>query len=264
MDWLLIVFAVIVLGGVGLIFGIILTAADKKLAVEVDPRIAKLRNLLGGANCGACGYTGCDAFAEAVIAGTAKPNACPAASVEGISEVLGLNIEAGKKMTARVICQGHDGVAKERYVYDGYRNCAIAATLAGGPKMCSFACIGFGDCIQACAFNAITIKNGLAQIDESLCVACGNCVSKCPRSAIMLTPTDARTLVLCRNSAVGRDARAQCMKACIACKRCLKECKYDAIEVTNGYARIDMHKCTRCGECAKVCPLGCIVDLSEN
>ena len=115
MDWIPVVLALGVLGVVGLIFGILLEVADKKLAVEVDPRISKVGEALGGANCGACGYAGCAALAEAIVSGEAKPNACPAANMAAISEALGITVEEGEKMVARVICQGHNGVAKERY-----------------------------------------------------------------------------------------------------------------------------------------------------
>ena len=262
MEWIPVLLALGVLGVIGLIFGILLEVADKKLAVEVDPRIAKVSEALGGANCGACGYAGCAAFAEAVVNGEAKPNACAAADLAAISEALGIELEAGEKMVARVICEGHNGIAKERYKYDGYRSCAAAASMAGGPKECPYSCIGLGDCMKVCAFGAISINNGIALIDSNKCVACGNCVNTCPRSAIRLIPAETKVLVLCRNKDTGRVARAACMKACIACGRCVKECKYGAIAVEDGYARIDSDKCTRCGACAKVCPCGCIIDYS--
>lgn len=262
MNWIPVILAFSVLGAIGLIFGLVLEFADKKLKVETDPRVAQVRELVGGANCGACGYAGCDAFAEAVVEGKAKPNGCPAANAEAVGAVLGLTVEQGEKMVARVICQGHNGVATERYEYDGYKSCATAAGVAGGPKECRFACIGLGDCARVCAFGAISMENGIAKIDENKCVACGNCVEKCPRSAIRITPADTKVIVLCRNSDSGRVARAACMKACIACQRCVKTCKYGAIAVENGFAKIDPEKCTRCGECAKVCPCNCIMDYS--
>ena len=262
MNWIPVLLAFGVLGIVGLIFGILLEIADKKLSVEVDPRIGKVAEALGGANCGACGYAGCAAFAEAVVKGEAQPNGCAAANLAAISEALGITVEEKEKMVARVICQGHSGVAVERYKYDGYTSCAVAASMSGGPKMCSYACIGLGDCMRVCKFGAISMDNGIANIDPNVCVACGNCEKACPRSAIKIVPADAKVQVLCRNKDVGRVARAACMKACIGCGRCVKECKYDAISVVDGYAHIDLDKCTRCGACAKVCPCGCIIDYS--
>jgi len=262
MNWIPVIWALGIMGLMGLAFGVMLTVADKKLAVETDPRVAKVREVLGGANCGACGYAGCDAFADALVSGKAQPSGCPVGSAKAIGAALGVTCEEGEKMVARVICQGDNGVAKERYEYDGYRSCAVAAGIAGGPKLCASACLGLGDCEKACAFGAIGMDNGLAHIEPKLCVACGKCVDVCPRGIIRLVPTDAKVLVLCRNRDTGRVARAACMTACIACGRCVKECKYDAILIEDGYARINLDTCTRCGACVKVCPCNCIVDYS--
>ena len=261
MDVMAIVYALGILGVLGLIFGAVLGVADRAFHVEVDPRVDQVRGVLGGANCGACGFAGCDAFAEAVVRGEAKPNGCPAGgakAAEAIGEIMGLAVEAQSPVVARVICRGVDGIAKERFEYDGYHSCRVAAGIAGGPKLCRFACLGLGDCMDKCRFNAITMKDGIANINPDVCVGCGACVAECPRNAIRMMPKDAKTIVRCRNSDSGREARAACMNACIACKRCEKNCKYDAIHVDNGFAVIDYDKCTRCGECAEICPCNCI------
>lgn len=262
-----ILYALLALGALGLVFGLVLGVADKKFHVEVDPRVEKVRACLGGANCGACGFAGCDAFAEAVVAGKVLPNGCPAggaATACAIGEVLGITVETKAPVVARVICQGTCGVAKERYEYDGYKSCRVAASMAGGPKQCRFSCVGLGDCALACAFDAITMKDGIAYIDEKKCVGCGACVDVCPHNVIHLKPADASVLVRCQNRDVARVARDVCMKACIACGRCVKTCKYDAIKVENGFAVIDEEKCTRCGECAEVCPCKCITVQSKE
>ncbi len=268
MDFTAIIAAFTALGALGLIFGLMLGVAGKKLSVETDPRVDKVRECLGGANCGACGLAGCDVFAEAVVKGEIKPEACTpggAQTAKSIAGILGVEVEEREPMVARVICQGTDGIARERYEYDGYKSCRAAASLAGGPKLCRFACVGLGDCMNSCVFNAINMVNGVAHIDEKLCKACGACVAACPRGVIELRPLEARVLVRCRNSDSGRLARSSCMKACIACRRCVKACEYGAVAVENGFARIDVDKCTRCGECAKVCPCGCItVEGMEN
>lgn len=261
MNWLNILWAVVALGGLGLLFGVVLSFADKKFKVETDPRVQKIRENVAGANCGACGYPGCDGFAKAVAEGKAPVNGCApggAKSAEAIAEIMGVEAEKSTPVVARVICQGECGVSKERYVYDGYKSCQMAAQMVGGPKQCRYACVGLGDCVDVCKFDAIHIENGLAVIDQEKCTACGLCEKTCPRHVIHLKPKDASVLVRCQNSDAGRLAREECMKACIACKRCEKECKYDAIHVENGFASIDTDKCTRCGECAKVCPCGCI------
>lgn len=259
--WIEVLKAFGVLAVLGLLFGVLLGVAAKKFAVKVDPRIEQVRACLGGANCGACGFAGCDAFAEAVVTDGANPAACTPGGVktaEAIGAIMGVEVTAEEPKVARVICNGTDGIVKERYEYDGYTSCRVAASMAGGPKLCSFSCIGLGDCTKVCPSGAITLNNGIAAIDGGKCIGCGECVNTCPRAAIQMLPRDAKVIVRCRNSDTGRVARAACMKACIACQRCVKECKYGAITVENGFARIDYSKCTRCGECAKVCPCGCI------
>lgn len=256
-----ILYAGLLLGILGLIFGLVLTFASKKFHVEVDERVEQVKNCLGGANCGACGYAGCDAFAQAVVEGKAPVNGCAPAGEKGIKEIsriMGMEAPDTEKMVARVLCQGESGVAKDRYIYDGYQSCAIAAGLAGGPKDCRFACIGLGDCQDKCKFGAISMKNGIAAVDAAKCTACGACVTACPRNVLKLMPLSQSVIVRCRNSDTARLARAVCMDACIGCGRCKKECQYDAIVVENGYARIDPDKCTRCGACAQVCPCHCI------
>lgn len=256
-----ILYAGLLLGALGLIFGGVLTFASKKFHVDVDERVNQVRQCLGGANCGACGYAGCDAFAAAVVEGKAPINGCAPAGEKGIREIgriMGQTAPESEKMVARVLCQGENGIAKERYLYDGYQSCAVAASLAGGPKDCRFACMGLGDCMDKCAFGAITMENGIACINSEKCTACGACVKACPRSVIQLMPLSQSVIVRCRNSDVARVARAVCMDACIGCGRCKKECQYEAITVENGFARIDPAKCTRCGACAAVCPCKCI------
>ena len=256
-----ILYAGILLGALGLIFGGVLSFASKKFHVDVDERVSQVRECLGGANCGACGYPGCDGFAAAVVKGEAPINGCAPAGdkgVKAIAKIMGMEAKSSEKMVARVLCQGENGVAKERYAYDGYQSCATAAGLAGGPKDCRFACLGLGDCQDKCKFDAITMENGIAHVDPDKCTACGACVKACPRNVMKLLPLSSSVIVRCRNSDTARVARAVCMDACIGCGRCKKECQYEAITVENGFAHIDPSKCTRCGACAAVCPCKCI------
>ncbi len=261
MNILAIVYAALALGALGVLFGGVLTFAGKKFAVAVDDRVQKVRECLAGANCGACGFAGCDAFAEAVVEGKAKVDGCPAGgakTAKAVAAVMGQDAGSQTPKVARVICQGEYGVSRERYEYDGYHSCLMASKMVGGPKQCRYACVGLGDCVSVCRFGALEVKNGLAVVDPEKCTACGMCEKVCPRHVIQLKPKDASVLVRCQNSDTGRVAREGCTRACIGCKRCEKECKYDAIHVENGFAKIDVDKCTRCGECAKVCPCGCI------
>ena len=266
MDWVNIVSAYGVMGLLGAVFGIVLAIAGKKFAVKTDERVTAVRAVLGGANCGACGFAGCDAFSEAVVRGDAPVDGCPVVGSSGAASIASImGVQAGpssEKKAARVFCRGDCESAKARYVYEGLTSCAMASSLAGGPKVCTSACLGLGDCIAACPFGAISLENGIAKISSEKCTACGKCLEACPRQVIHLTPANDTVFVACRNHDMGRDARAACSKACIACGRCVKACIADAIKVENYCAVIDQEKCSRCGACARVCPSGCIRDMT--
>jgi len=266
MEFLPILYALLALGVLGLVFGVLLAFAGKKFAVEVDERVTAVRNALGGANCGACGFAGCDAFAEAVVKGIAKPDGCPAGgskTAKAIGEIMGLSVGDMEPMVARVRCNGGCGNSADRYEYTGLMSCRAATAYAGGPKLCEFGCIGLGDCMSACKFGAITLADGIAKIDPAKCTGCGACMKTCPRSIINLLPRSKTVVVLCRNQAVGKIARTQCKVACIGCGRCAKSCPSDAIHVENGVAIIDETKCTRCGACVQNCPMHCIKNFYE-
>ncbi|MBQ3552534.1 MAG: RnfABCDGE type electron transport complex subunit B [Clostridia bacterium] len=262
MDWILILTALGILAVLGAVFGVILGVAGKKFAVEVDERVERIRDQLGGANCGACGFAGCDAFAEAVVSGEARPDACTpggAKTAAEIGRIMGVEVDTSAvPMVARVLCLGSNGVVGERYEYHGVRSCRVAAGLAGGPKQCRFSCIGLGDCALVCSANGIRIEDGLAKIEREKCIGCGMCINACPRNVIELVPADIKVEVCCRNTDVGKAAMSVCMRACVGCKRCERECPQEAIKVIDGYARIDHDKCTRCGICVERCPRLCI------
>lgn len=268
MNWLAILSAVGVLGLLGLVFGLVLGYAGKKFAVETDERVQKVRECLGGANCGACGYAGCDAYAEAVVKGEAKPDACTPGGMKtakAIAGVMGLEVsDSMQPKVARVRCNGVCGNVAPRYEYTGVKSCRAAASIAGGPKECQFACLGFGDCLSRCKFGAISLEDGIAHVDPMLCTGCGMCEDTCPRNIIHLLPRDKTVVVTCRNKAVGKVARLQCKTACIGCKRCEKNCPSGAIHVENGVAIIDDELCTRCGACVVGCPMHCIHNFYEE
>ena len=249
------------MAALGIIFGALLTAASRKFYVEIDPRVEEVRAHCSGANCGACGYAGCDGFAEAVVRGEAPVDGCKPggnAAAQAIADIMGTTASEAEPLVARVLCQGSTAMAKERYEYNGIPSCRVAASIAGGPKQCRFSCLGLGDCVAKCAFHAIHMEHGLCVIDPEVCTGCGACVEECPRGALQLLPKSKTVFVQCRNTDTARVARDVCMTACIGCKRCEKTCQYNAVKVENGVAHINPELCTACGECSKVCPCHCI------
>ncbi|MCL1795369.1 MAG: RnfABCDGE type electron transport complex subunit B [Clostridia bacterium] len=263
MGLLPIVNAIMVLGGIGAIFGAILTVASRVFAVQGRELEESIVGALPGANCGACGHPGCESFAAAIVRGNAKPVACIPGGrkvVAHIAALMGTEADdVAPPNMARVFCQGEWGTAEMRYAYKGLSSCLLASQMAGGPKKCPYACIGLGDCVAACKFGALMIENGIAKVDESKCTACAMCQNTCPRHSIQLFPAHKKATILCQNRQNARVARSACKKACIACGRCAKVCKFDAIHVVGGVTLIDAEKCTQCKACVEACPMGCVV-----
>ena len=267
MDWIAILSALGVLGALGLVFGLVLGVVGKKFAVETDERVAQVRECLGGANCGACGYAGCDAFAEAVVKGEAPANGCTpggAKAAAAIGAIMGVEVSATEPKVARVRCNGTCENAAVRYTYTGLTSCRAAAAISGGPKECHYGCLGYGDCMARCAFGAISLADGIAHVDADKCTGCGMCEEACPRGIIHLLPRDKTIVVTCRNKAIGKLARLQCKTACVGCRRCERNCPSDAIHVVDGVAVIDESRCTRCGACVAGCPMHCIQNFYES
>ena len=260
MDTMNIVYAVAVLFIMGIVFAILLGVAAKVFAVEVDERVPLVRECLPGANCGGCGYPGCDGLAAAIVEGTAPVNGCPvggAAAAAKIAEVMGVAVEAGERKVAHVYCNGGCN-AVDKTKYEGLQDCTAAMRVAGGPKACAYGCMGLGSCVKACAFDAIHVVDGVAKVDTEKCVACGKCVAACPKKLIDLVPESKKVHVNCVNKDKGPEVMKVCASGCIGCKMCEKTCKFDAIHVENNVAKIDYDKCKNCKMCAKVCPKGCI------
>ena len=261
MDMQNVIYAVAVLFIMGIVFAILLGVAAKVFAVEVDERIPLVRECLPGANCGGCGFPGCDGLAAAIVEGRAPVNGCPvggAAAAEKIAKVLGVEVAEGERNVAHVKCNGGCN-AVDKAVYEGLQDCNAAMRVAGGPKACAFGCMGLGSCVKACAFDAIHIVDGVAKVDTDKCVACGKCVASCPNHLIELVPYKAEHLVQCSSHDKGKDVKAVCAAGCIGCTLCTKQCEFDAIHMENNLAVIDYEKCTNCGKCAEKCPVKVIV-----
>ncbi|MDO5142051.1 MAG: RnfABCDGE type electron transport complex subunit B [Eubacteriales bacterium] len=260
MDINNIIAAVAVLFIMGIVFAILLGVAAKVFAVEVDERVPMVRECLPGANCGGCGYPGCDGLAAAIVEGTAPVDACPvggAAAAAKVAEVMGVAVEAGERKVAHVYCNGGCN-AVDKTKYEGLQDCAAAMRVAGGPKACAYGCMGLGSCVKACAFDAMHVVDGVAKVDEDKCVACGKCVTACPKKLVDMVPVSKKVHVNCVNKDKGPDVIKVCTNGCIGCKMCEKTCKFDAIHVIDGVAQIDYDKCKNCKMCTKVCPKNCI------
>ncbi len=255
------------LGGLAIFFGVVLTFASKKFAVEVDPRVTDIRGHLPGANCGGCGYAGCDAFADAIVKGEAPITACPvggAEMVNQLAQVMGVTADVTEKHVARVVCCGDKNSAKEKYEYQGIHDCKAAELLAGGSKSCKYGCTGLGTCVKACPFDAIHVVNGVALVDEKKCTACKKCIEVCPKNVIELVPISKQVRVLCKNVEKGKAVNEVCKTGCISCQKCVKTCKFDAIIFENNIAKVDYSKCTNCMMCAEACPTKTIYANFEN
>lgn len=257
--------SIVILGSIGLAFGFGLAYIAKKLAVEKDPRIEEILDALPGGNCGGCGSVNCHTFSKDLITGSSVITDCVAKTteaVEKISEILGEEVEEVQPIVAQVFCQGGKSQTQERFVYHGAMTCNSAALVANGYKNCVYGCLNFGDCVDVCPFDAITMsEDGLPQIDKEKCVGCGKCVKACPREVIALVPKDAKVHVRCRSKDSGKVVNKACNVGCIGCRKCVRACEFDAIifDKEANLARIDYEKCTECGACVEACPKDVIV-----
>lgn len=262
---------IISLSLLALISAIILYIIAQKFKIYEDPRIDEIQSILPSANCGGCGFAGCRNFAEALVkAETFDGLYCPVGggTVMGLAaNILGKTALTVDPLIAVLRCNGSPEHRPNTSKYDGALNCRISHNLYIGETDCSYGCIGYGDCVRACIFDAIHIikKTGLPEISDEKCVACGACVKACPRVLIELrkkTKKDRKIYVACSNCDKGAQAKKACDVACIGCGKCLKVCEFGAIKVENNLAYIDSHKCTFCRKCVSECPTHAIIEIN--
>ncbi len=267
MDIQLLIFVTLVLAAMGIIAAVVLFFVSKAFRVVEDPRIDEVVDILPGANCGGCGFPGCRGLAEAMVkADNLEGLVCPVGSSDmypKIGAILGAEIVAAEPKIAVLRCNGCPTNAPRKSFYDSAVTCAFANGLFAGESACPNACLGCGDCVNACAFGAITIdpETQLPVIDEEKCVGCNACVKACPRKILELRPkgkNNRRVYVSCSNTEKGGVAKKNCDVACIGCGKCAKVCPFDAITIENNLAYIDPFKCKLCKKCVAECPTGAI------
>lgn len=249
---------VLIVAGIGTAAGIMLALASKFMSIPPDEKFEAVRGALPGINCGACGFAGCDQYAQAIAHEGASTNKCiPGgdATSAAISGILGTSAMDVVEMVSFVACKGIPGDDKTKMKYEGISTCTAANQLYGGDLACSYGCLGYGDCAAKCPFHAIVVENGVAVVRPELCTGCGLCVSTCPKHLLSLYPLNMPIHVRCRNQDKGAKTRKVCANGCIACQRCAKECPSQAITVENNIAYIHVDKCTNCRTCIDVCPV---------
>lgn len=274
-----ILIAIALLGGLSLIFGLVLAAASKVFYVETDPRLEQLNNCLPCANCGGCGFAGCSSYAEAVLNGEASIDKCASGGNEtakAMAAIMGVKADKVERQVALVLCSGQrsfdaDGNqitgARVKGKYEGFKDCLAASKVGGrGHLVCKYGCLGFGSCMKACKYGAIKVVNGVARVNPKKCTGCMSCAAACPRGIITSVPYDHHVVVACASHAKGAVTVRSCSQGCVGCGLCSKICPNEAIHVENNLAVIDYSKCDSCGLCATVCPKKLIENrkLKEN
>lgn len=251
------------------ILGVALGFFQQKFKVERDPLADAVRNVLPGANCGGCGFPGCDGYAEAVAARRAGPNLCTAggaATATAVAALVGVDAEA-VDLVSVLLCQGTKEKAVTKGAYVGIPTCRAAKLSAGGVKSCAYGCQGFGDCVAVCKFDALSMgEDGLPHVNYDNCTGCGMCADECPQKLFAMVPRDRKgSVVLCSNrTTLKASVLKNCKVGCIKCEACVRICPEHCITMVNGIPVTDYSKCTSCGSCVEKCPTKCYKMLETD
>lgn len=260
MDIAAILIAALIMSILGLLFGALLGITGRVFAVPSNPKVEALRECLPGANCGACGYPGCDGYASAVAEGKAEVGSCAVGGpncTAKMSEIMGVTASASVRMIATVACQGYgDHCATKNY--QGISDCVAAKLVNNGTKACQYACLGLGTCERACPFDAIHIDpvKKIAVVDKAKCQGCKKCVAACPQHVLSMQPDNRVVEIRCHNPEKGNAIKEKCDKVCAGCEACVKSCNFGALEMVDGVPKVDYEKCVGCMACADACPTG--------
>lgn len=255
--------SIVALALLAIIFGLGLAYASDFCAVETDPKVEEINDVLPQVNCGACGYKGCTQYAEAVAKGEAEANLCVPGGDDvsrKVAAIMGVEVGEAVPQRAVVRCQGGSEVCPEQFEYSGIQDCLAASLVQGGPKPCAFGCLGFGSCADACPFDAITMgEDRLPQIDPEKCTACGICVKTCPKGIIEVLPAEHQVYVGCSSHGKGKSVKTMCSKGCIACQLCAKKTESGAITMEDNLPVIDYEKGQDFDVAVEKCPMKCFV-----
>lgn len=268
------IMAVVIMTCVGIVFGFVLALADKKFAMEENPLIGEVKEALPQGQCGACGFAGCAKYAEAVVLDPdVPPNLCVPGKAEVaavVAKLTGKVAEATEPKYAHIKCRGGNGIAKMAFEYKGVHDCAAAKLVQQGPKTCKFGCLGFGNCVRACPFNAMSMgPNGLPVVDRKMCTGCGKCANTCPNHVIELLPMSAQVSVSCSSKDFGAVAMKNCKALCIGCGSCMRNCSLkeeEGVKVVDHLAIVNQDVCHHCtnATCLTKCPTGAIGEMLKG
>jgi Na+-translocating ferredoxin:NAD+ oxidoreductase subunit B len=244
------------IAGLAVVLTVAILIVTKVCKIKEDETLLKVIENLAGANCGGCGYSGCEGFAKGLCSGKACLNDCKSTSIENkkiIAELTGVEFVAESPTVAVVRCNGGDA-AVNKFCYFGNNDCHMEMLYHKGSKVCTTACLGHGSCEKVCQQNAITVVNHVAHVNPALCTSCGSCINTCPKLCIERIPNTAPVYVACNTKCRGKETIAQCANGCIACGLCAKFCPQKAITMVDNLPVIDYTKCTGCKTCVLKCP----------